>query len=474
MESASGASTGPIRTVRSDMAGSATAGSGTAGPQTVRSETAPRDSVRTGNVPPGYDYHAALRVLASLFFIWGFITVINNTLLPHLKSVFELNYMQTTLIESVWFIAYFVASLPSAWLIERVGYRKSLVLGLATMAAGALGMIVASSVPSYGITLVALFVIASGITLLQVAANPYVAVVGPVETASSRLNLVQAFNSLGTTLAPLFGGYLILGRAASGNARPGVALSAAQRLADAEAVRLPYLIVAGVLVVLAVIIARARLPDIAAQTRRVSAERRRAHSLFRHRNLVLGVPAIFIYLIAEIGVANLFINFVSQPEIADLSHSAASNYLFLLWGGMMVGRFAGSAVMRSIPAARVLSAAAIGAFVMMLIASLVPGYAAMVALILVGLFHSIMFPTIFTLGIRGLGPLTEEGSGLLIMAIAGGALVVVQGWLADRYGLQRSFLLTAACELYVLFYGLWGSTPAVSGAEQVIDERLDS
>lgn len=434
----------------------------------------PSHTVRSETLRPEYDYHAALRVLASLFFIWGFITVINNTLLPHLKSVFELNYLQTTLIESVWFIAYFVASIPSAWLIEAVGYRKSMVLGLATMAAGALGMIVASSVPSYGITLVALFVIASGITLLQVAANPYVAVVGPVETASSRLNLVQAFNSLGTTLAPLFGGYLILGRAASGTSRSDVALSAAQRLADAQAVRLPYLIVAGVLVVLAVVIARARLPDIAAQTRRVSAERRRAHSLFRHRNLVLGVPAIFIYLIAEIGVANLFINFVSQPDIADLSHSAASNYLFLLWGGMMVGRFAGSAVMRAVPAARVLSAASIGAFAMMLIASLVPGYPAMVALILVGLFHSIMFPTIFTLAIRGLGPLTEEGSGLLIMAIAGGALVVVQGWLADHYGLQRSFLLTAACELYVLFYGLWGAAPAVSGGEQLVDERLDA
>jgi FHS family L-fucose permease-like MFS transporter len=151
-------------------------------------------------------YGPALRLLASLFFIWGFITVINNTLLPHLKSVFDLNYVETTLIESVWFIAYFVASMPSAWLIERIGYRSSLVLGLLVMAAGALGMILAASIPSYGITLAALFIIASGITLLQVAANPYVAVVGPVQTASARLNFVQAFNSLGTTLAPLFGG----------------------------------------------------------------------------------------------------------------------------------------------------------------------------------------------------------------------------------------------------------------------------
>jgi FHS family L-fucose permease-like MFS transporter len=433
------------------------------------SSGAPAPSATT---PPNYS--AALRLLASLFFIWGFITVINNTLLPHLKSVFDLNYVQTTLIESVWFIAYFVASMPSAWLIERIGYRKSLVSGLLIMAGGALGMILASHIPSYGVTLAALFVIASGITLLQVAANPYVAVVGPEATAPARLNLVQAFNSLGTTLAPLFGGYLILGRSVSGTAQAGGALSVGQRLADAHAVQLPYLIVAVVLVILAVVIGRFKLPDMGAQTRRTSALLRRGHSLRRHRNLVFGVPAIFIYLIAEIGVANLFINFVSQPQIANLTHAQASNYLFLLWGGMMVGRFLGSVLMRWIPGEQVLAVFAVCAFVTMLVASLVQGPAAMVALILVGLFHSIMFPTIFTLAIRGLGPLTEEGSGLLIMAIAGGALVIIQGWLADRFGLQRSFLLTAACELYVLWYGLWGSRSASPGGEILSEERLEA
>jgi FHS family L-fucose permease-like MFS transporter len=404
------------------------------------------------------DEKAALRLLASLFFIWGFITVINNTLLPHLRSVFDLNYLQTTLIESVWFIAYFVASIPSAKLIERIGYRRSLLTGLIIMSVGALLMIPAARLPSYGVTLTALFVIASGITLLQVAANPYVAVVGPPERAASRLNFVQAFNSLGTTLAPLFGGYLILGRSISGTSVSGVA-SAAERLMDARAVQLPYLIVAAVLLVLAGVIARARLPDMGAHTRRASAQERRAHSLWRHRNLVLGVPAIFIYLIAEIGVSNLFINFVSQPTIGNLTHEQASHYLFLLWGGMMVGRFAGSVMMRFIPSERVLGGFALAALATMLVTCFTHGPVAMAALILVGLFHSIMFPTIFTLGIRGLGPLTEEGSGLLIMAIAGGALVIVQGWLADHFGLQRSFLLTAACELYVIYYAVWGSRP---------------
>ncbi len=423
----------------------------------------PITTTATSVGPPAHDgvrYGPALTLLATLFFMWGFITVINNTLLPHLRSVFELSYTQTTLIESVWFIAYFVASLPSAKLIERIGYQKSLVAGLGIMALGALGMILAARIPSYGVTLAALFVIASGITLLQVAANPYVAVVGKPETASSRLNLVQAFNSLGTTLAPLFGGYLILGRSASGTAAAGAAaITPAQRLADAQSVQLPYLIVAATLVVLAIVIARFPLPAMGAATQRAAKEERKHHSLWKHRNLVLGVPAIFIYLIAEIGVSNLFINFVSQPRIGNLTHEQASHYLFLLWGGMMVGRFFGSFAMRAIAPERALAIASIGAFIVMLIAASTTGHLAMWALISVGLFHSIMFPTIFTLGIRGLGPLTEEGSGLLIMAIAGGALVVVQGWLADRFGLQTSFLLTAACELYVLFYALWGSKP---------------
>lgn len=408
---------------------------------------------------PKQTYGPALVLLASLFFMWGFITVINNTLLPHLRSVFDLNYTQTTLIESVWFIAYFFASIPSAKLIERIGYQKSLVVGLVVMAIGALGMTLAASLPSYGVTLVMLFVIASGITLLQVAANPYVAVIGPAETSSSRLNLVQAMNSAGTMLAPLFGAYLILGRSKGGTATADTVLTPAERLADAQSVILPYVLVAIVLVVLAIVIARFPLPAMGSATSRVAKAERRNHSLWKHRNLVFGIPAIFIYLIAEIGVANLFVNFVSQPDIANLTHERAGRYLTFLWGGMMVGRFAGSLLMQKIPAETVLAAFSIGAFVVMIVTVFTTGPLAMWALILVGLFHSIMFPTIFTLGIRGLGPLTEEGSGLLIMAIAGGALVVVQGWLADAYGLQLSFLLTAVCELYILFYALWGARP---------------
>ncbi|MFM2287733.1 MAG: hypothetical protein RL684_876, partial [Pseudomonadota bacterium] len=247
----------------------------------------------------------------------------------------------------------------------------------------------------------------------------------------------------------------VSGTAAEGSA----ALSLAQRLEDAHSVQLPYLIVAGVLVVLAVVIARFPLPSLSAAARRAASEERRHLSLWEHRNLVLGIPAIFIYLIAEIGVSNLFINFVSQPTIGDLTHEQASHYLFLLWGGMMVGRFIGALLMRKVAPTTVLGASASAAFLVMIAAASAHGPLAMWSLIAVGLFHSIMFPTIFTLGIRGLGALTEEGSGLLIMAIAGGALVVIQGRIADLYGLQTSFFVTAACELYVIFYALWGARP---------------
>ena len=427
----------------------------------------PNSSAPSGASGSSAPYGKALALLASLFFMWGFITVINNTLLPHLRSVFELNYTQTTLIESVWFIAYGVASIPSAKLIERVGYQKSLVIGLLIMAAGALGMTLAASIPSYGVTLFMLFVIASGITLLQVAANPYVAVIGPESSSSARLNLVQAFNSLGTMLAPAFGAYLILGRSTGGTTKGDVVLTEAERLADAQSVILPYVLVAVVLVVLAVVIARFRLPALGAATQRAEASARTtiplwnvwAHPIYKHRNLAFGIPAMIFYLLAEIGVANLFVNFVSQPDIADLTHEEAGRYLTFLWGLMMVGRFAGAFLMQKIPADKVLAAFGIGAFIVMVVTVFSHGPIAMWALILVGLFHSIMFPTIFTLAIKGLGPLTEEGSGLMIMAIAGGALVVFHGKLADEVGLQNSFWLTVVCEVAVILYALWGSKP---------------
>jgi FHS family L-fucose permease-like MFS transporter len=321
---------------------------------------------------------------------------------------------------------------------------------------------------SYGVFLLALFLLASSITLLQVAANPYVAVIGSAATASSRLNLVQAFNSLGTTLAPLFGGFLILGRSSSGTAEGTAILTAQQRAADVRVVELPYLLIAVVLIALAVLVWRVRLPDLGKETRRAARAERSKHSLWRHRNLVLGVPAICLYLVAEIGVGSTAVNFISLPNIGAMSHAEASKYLSLLWGGMMGGRFIGALLLRWISADRLLAGVSIGALVLALLAVTTSGHLAMWSLITVGLCQSVMFPTIFTLGIKGLGPLTEEGSGLLIMAIAGGALSEVQGVLADHIGLQLSYLLPAVCYLYVLFYALWGCRPT----DVLQDEQL--
>jgi FHS family L-fucose permease-like MFS transporter len=404
-------------------------------------------------------YTRSLALLASLFFMWGFISVINNTLLPHLRSVFELNYLQTTLIESTWFIGYLVASVPSAFLIERIGYKRALTTGLAVMTAGSLGMILAASLPSYGVTLASLFTVSCGIALLQVAANPYVAVIGPPESSESRLTLVQAFNTTGDVLAIVFGQQLILARTVGGTSLEGRQLTYAERMADAQATELPYLIVAIVLAILAVTIAFAKLPELGASTRRTSAAERKGLSLWNHRNLVFGCGAIALCVLSEIGVGNLFINFASQPSVANITHEDAAFYLTFVWGGMMVGRFFGAWIMRYIAPEKVLAMFAVLSFAGALVAVLVPGPTAMYGLIAVGLGNSIMFPTIFALSIRGLGPLTEEGSGLLIMAIAGGALVFIQGTIADSYGLNWAFTVTALCSLYVLAYALWGSKP---------------
>ena len=426
--------------------------------------------VVTEQSPPRQSYTAALTVLTGVFFIWGFATVLNDTLVPHFKSAFGLDYSQSLLVQLAFYLGYLVIGLPAAKVLERTGYKLAVVLGLIGMAASAAAFVPAAILESYDMFLVALFLLAGSITLLQVAANPYVAVIGSPQTASSRLNLVQAFNSLGTTLAPLFGAYLIFGRSASGTVHGSVALTAQQRAADIHTVELPYVMIAVVLLALALLVWRVRLPDLGKETRRAARAERSKHSLWRHRNLVFGVPSIVLYMICEIGIGSTLVNFISRPEIGGMTHEQAGKYTVLYWGGAMTGRFVGAWLLRWIPAGRLLAVVSIGALTLAGIAITSSGHLAMWCLIAVGLCHSIMFPTIFTLGIRGLGPLTEEGSGLLIMAIAGGALAELQGKLADHIGLQLSYLLPWACYLFILFYAVWGCRP--TGA--LHDEQLVS
>lgn len=402
----------------------------------------------------------ALALMTTIFFMWGFATVLNDILIPHFKDAFQLSYRQAYLVNSVWFITYFLMSLPTARVVARIGYKASLVLGLGVMASGALLFVPAAELFSYPLFLVALFVLASGVTLLQVAANPYVAVLGRAATASARLSLAQAFNTLGDTIAGPFGRHFILARSAAGvivGAGAVAALSQSQRIADLKTVQLPYALIAAVLLVLALLVWLRRLPDMPIEQRRLPAAERAKLSLWAHRNLVWAVPAIAVYVLAEVAVGSSLVSFISSPEVAGISHEAAAFYLQFFWGGMMIGRFAGSYALRTIrPEVALGVAAALGTLLMLLV---VFGHGPWVMwpLIAVGLCNSIMFPTIFTLGIRGLGTLTEEGSGLLIAAIVGGAGTYFQALVADRYGLQVSYLIPAACYLYILTFALSGA-----------------
>ncbi len=284
-------------------------------------------------------YVWALSVLATLFFMWGFCTVLNDTLVPHLKAVFQMNYFQSALIQFVFFGAYFVLAIPAAWLIERVGYKYAIVVGLAIMGVGCLIFLPASDKPSYEIFLTALFVLASGITILQVAANPYVAVLGPERLASSRLNLTQALNSFGTFIGPYLGSVFILSRSKVGTAAAGTVVSLQDRLADARAVQTPYLIIALVLFALAVAFWILRLPQIPTQPK--TAEEA-GDSIFRHRLLVLGIGGIFVYVGAEVAIGSFMVSYITQPQISQMTVAEGGKYVSFYWGGAMVGRLIGA------------------------------------------------------------------------------------------------------------------------------------
>ena len=395
------------------------------------------------------NYSFALTSLTTLFFMWGFITCLNDILIPHLKGVFDLSYSQAMLIQFCFFGAYFLVSIPAGSLVKKLGFQKGIVLGLIIAAVGCLGFYPAAAMHSYPVFLFALFVLASGITLLQVSANPYVSILGKSETASSRLTLTQAFNSLGTTIAPFFGAYLILDQVAE-------TMSAAQQ---AESVQLPYLLLAGMLLILAMIFAFIKLPTVEyAQGPQDKEEI--TGSAWQYRHLVLGAVGIFVYVGAEVAIGSFLVSFLNDPNIAGLEESDAAKYIAYFWGGAMVGRFIGAAVMQKLPAGKVLAFNAISGVILICLAMVTSGQLAMWAILLVGLCNSIMFPTIFSLAINGLGKHTSHGSGILCLAIVGGAIIpLIQGVLADTIGLQNSFFLPIICYVFIAYYGFSGSKP---------------
>ncbi|NWF89893.1 MAG: sugar MFS transporter [Ignavibacteriaceae bacterium] len=475
----------------------------------------------------GTNYGPALIVLTSLFFMWGFITCLNDILIPHLKAVFDLNYTQVMLIQFTFFTAYAIVSLPSGMLVEKIGYKTGIIIGLFTVALGTVLFYPAAGYRSYGIFLFALFVLAAGITLLQVAANPYVAILGKPETAPSRLILSQAFNSLGTTIAPIFGSILILSVAVKGAdelAKMTMTEVEAYKLAEASSVQTPYLMLTGMLVLIAIIISLFKLPKIEAASQGSGDGEGKNydhhhHSAWGYKHLVLGAVAIFVYVGGEVSIGSFLVNYFK--ELLNMPEAEAGTYVALYWGGAMIGRFFGSITLsdmkdtkkKNMYAAlvfvlalvlalyvtkeyqnfasfslsgfgktltflvlvflnyiafnlgkpqpgRTLAILAACAAVLVIVSMLTNGEFAMWSILAVGLFNSIMFPTIFTLAIDGLGKHTGQGSGILCTAIVGGAIIpVIQGIFADSIGIHHAFFLPVLCYLYIAFYGMKGHIP---------------
>lgn len=425
------------------------------GSNSMASQSASHLASNTGN-----QHQSALVIVTLLFFMWGLLTSLNDVLIPHLKAVYTLSYVQAMLVQFCFFGAYFIVSWPAGVLIKRIGYQSGAVTGLVIAAAGC-ALFYPAATSGYGVFLLAFFVLASGITILQVAANPFVTVLGDAKTASSRLTLTQAFNSLGTTIAPALGGLLILSgtvlTAAQFDALPEVE-KLAHRAKEAAAVQGPYLALAGALLVLAVLFALARLPKIVHQDEaqlNTSTAADAHKSVFAHRHLVLGAIGIFLYVGGEVSIGSFLINFLGEAKIANLSAADAAHYVSYYWGGAMIGRFIGFVVMRKVSPGKALAFNAACSIALILLAIFGAGGVAMWALIAVGLCNSIMFPSIFSMALKDLGRHTGQGSGVLCMAIVGGAIVpFIQGYFADQIGLQWSFFVPAACYIFILFFGL--------------------
>ena len=423
-------------------------------------------------------YKSALIFLTTLFFLWGFITVLVDSLVPRLKDVFEMSYAKTVLVQFAFFTAFFVVSVPAGAILSRIGYRKGIVLGLIIMALGCLLFYPAAEYRNFTIFLVGYFTLAGGITVLQVAANPYVALLGSEEGASSRLNLSQAFNSLGTTIAPVVGALFLLSDSVKTSEEIN-ALSTLEKVdyyaAEAATVQTPFLLIASFIGVLAIVFAFIKLPKVMQESPKGG-----YLSLLRNKLMLMGALGIFVYVGAEVAIGSFLVNYFNDMNLAvivadnetmmRIANSIASTFnksfsnsdpksllgIFIIfyWGGAMIGRFVGAYLTKIMPAGRVLSIFALLAIVMIVVSISSQGLLSMWSILAVGLFNSIMFPTIFTLTLEGLGDLKAQASGLLCMAIVGGAIIpFVFGGLIDSFGFKTAFILTLFCYGYILYYG---------------------
>lgn len=428
-------------------------------------------------------YGSALAIVTTLFFMWGSLTSLNDVLIPYVQHVFKIKLAASMLIQTAFFSAYFVFSIPSAKIIDWIGYKKAIVVGLFTMVVACLAFYPAAKIPSFPFFLAALIILATGITILQVAANPYVAVLGKPQTASSRLNLTQAFNSLGTTIFPWVGAHLILRTTAT-----AMAQSASQE-ADAV-IKLYVYFFATALTLLAIGIGLSKLPKMESAEHHIGEQIN--DSIWKHPNLVFGAIGIFVYVGGEVAIGSSIANYLALDNIGGFLSPAnfpdaatryraalgeAAKYISLYWGGAMIGRFLGAALLQKIKAGKLLALAAIMAASLVTISVFTNGHVAMWAILSVGLFNSIMFPCIFTMGIAELGPLTGDGSGILNMAIVGGAVIpwivgkaadlinrssypaMTQGETSWGQGIHYALIAAAVCYVYILFFAVSGSKP---------------
>ncbi|MBZ7964901.1 sugar MFS transporter [Campylobacter sp. 2457A] len=387
----------------------------------------------------------ALVALTALFFVIGFITVLKDILVPHLKDIFELNYFEATLVQFCFFSAYFITGGFFGKLLEKVGYPTGIILGFILTAIGCVLFYPAASMASYPIFLGALFILASGIVLLQTTGNPFVTLLAPGKE-STALTLVQAFNSLGTTLGPLFGAAFILSDTTK----------YANKMEEAQSVQMPYLSIAGALIILAVVMYLLKLPDVREKTEKISDENHDGKaSLFQYSHFVLGAIAIFFYVGAEVAIGSFLISTMSN--YAGIEGKIGAEYVAFYWGGIMIGRFVGSFIMTKIAPNKCLAFNAIVSICLIILAILFGGKIAMVSLLAIGLFNSIMFPSIFSLATKNLGKFTSQASGFISMAIVGGAIIPqVQSLVADNISLLFSYIIPLICYIYIFFFAFKG------------------
>lgn len=428
--------------------------------------------------PTNKSYKSAFIFLTTLFFLWGFITVLVDSLIPRLKDVFEMSYAKTVLVQFAFFVAFFVFSLPAGFILSKIGYKKGIVLGLVTMAVGCLLFYPAAEHRLFSVFLVGYFTLAGGITILQVAANPFVALLGSEEGASSRLNLSQAFNSLGTTIAPVVGALFLLSDSVKSSDEIGL-LNEAQKseyyLSEAATVQTPFLVIAGFILLLAVVFLFTKLPTLIEESPKGG-----YFTLLKNKIMLMGALGIFVYVGAEVAIGSFLVNYFYDSGLApivaenetmmSIANTIANTFnqsfsgkdpksllgIFVIfyWGGAMIGRFVGAYLTKIMPAGKVLSIFAMLAISMIIISINSTGLLSMWSILAVGLFNSIMFPTIFTLSLEGLGDLKAQASGLLCMAIVGGAVIpFFFGNLIDGFGFKTAFILTIVCYGYILFYG---------------------